>query len=324
MKMKFNKRSFFGSLGVVFYYILSLPFIRSVLFGDKAKVLDAFSGEVVVGTDLVKVVGQSILFIPYVLNTYIFSNFEFNNLNFLVLLIMSPVVYRYFSFSKGFYSFFLLLFLFFPAPLLFLSTFTKDTMLVFFLFISYGYYKNLQIRNNYLYFTLYALLMRPYLFWVPLVVNSKNITRALFGVSFIFILFLQFEITSDVIYRIFNRRLVETLYVANSKIDQTVIVRDSFDIIAMIFEVFPQIFFPVFYDFGLKTCILQVYILLIVLISILKRNSYSNVLLLLMVLYAVLDPDLGAYFRHLSSFFIFFPILLGLNRHVKNPKDIST
>lgn len=318
--MKFNKQTFFGSLGVGFYYVLSLPFIRSVLFGDKAKVLDAFSGEIA-GGDLVRVVGQSILFIPYIFNKYMFSYFEFANLNFLVLFIMTPIVYRYFSFSRSFLSFFLLLFLFFPAPLLFLSTFTKDTILVFLLFMSYGYYKNLQLRKNYLYFTVYALLMRPYLFWVPLVLNSKNITRALFGVSAIFILFLQFEITSDIIYKIFNRRLVETLYVANSKIEQTVIVRDAFDIVAMIIEVFPQIFLPVLFDFSLKSFVLQVYILLVLLIAILKRNPYSNVILLLMILYAVLDPDLGAYFRHVSSFFIFFPILLGLKRDIGSQKN---
>lgn len=307
-------------MGVLFYYTLSLPIIRSLLFGEKGKILDAFDGEISGGGDIVKYVGQSILFIPYTLNKHVFSIFDFNNLNFLVLGLMTPIVYRYFCHSRCLPTFLMLLFLFFPAPLLFLSTFTKDTILVFFLFLSYGYYRNLQLRDSSIYFIFYTLIMRPYLFWVPLVINSKDISRALLGVLLIFILFLQFDLTSEIIYRIFNRRLVETLYVANSKIIQTVIVRDFYDILFMIKEVFPQIFFPIFFGIGLKSIIFQAYIVVIISASIVKRNSYSNIILILMFMYAVLDPDLGAYFRHITSFFVFFPMLLGLNRVIENKK----
>ena len=311
---KINKVKFFGTLGVFFYYILSLPFIRSALFGEKGKILDAFDGQVSNGGDVVQFVGQSVLVIPYALNNYIFAPFDFNNMNVLVLLLMTPIVYRYFCFSRGFVSFVLLLFLFFPAPLLFLSTFTKETILVVCLFFSYGYYKELSIRNNFIYFTAYAITMRPYLFWVPLVIKFRKISGAVFGVFFIFLILLQFDLTSEIIFRIFNRRLVETLYDANSQIVQSVVVREPFDILLMSLEVLPQVFLPILFGFGLKSIIFQIYIFLLVALSIVRRNSYSNIVLILMVMYAILDPDLGAYFRHLSSFFIIFPMVIGMDK----------
>lgn len=312
------RNKFYGVVGVIFYFILSLPFIRSVLFGEKPKILDSFNGEVVGDGDIVRYVGQLILFIPYTLNVHVFSMFDFNNMNILVLILMTPIVYRYFSFSNCWTNFFILLFLFFPAPLLFLSTFTKETILVVCLFFSYGYYKNLNSRSDPIYFSVYAVVMRPYLFWVPLVIKSKNIGRALMCVLVLFILLLQFELTSEIVYRILNRRLVETLYIANSKLVQTVVVRDSYDIVSMMLEVFPQIFTPILFGISMKSIVFQIYILFLMYICTVKRNPYSNVILILMVMYAVLDPDLGAYFRHLSSFFIFFPLILGLEKGVKS------
>ena len=145
--IKLHKRDFFGILGVLFYYVLSLPIIRSTLFGEKGKILDAFSGEVASSGDLVKQVGQTVLLIPFFLNKYFFSYFDMNNINLLVLTIMTPIVYRYFCYSKSIHSFLLLLFLFFPAPLLFLSTFTKDTILVLFLFFFGSSIKKSEIEN---------------------------------------------------------------------------------------------------------------------------------------------------------------------------------
>lgn len=315
--MKLHKRNFFGVLGVLFYYTLSFPVIRSILFGEKGKILDAFSGEVMSSGDMVKQVGQTVLLIPFFLNKYFFSYFDINNVNVLVLGLMTPIVYRYFCYSKSIHSFLLLLFLFFPAPLLFLSTFTKDTLLVLFLFFSYGYYRNLELRGNPMYFLIYIVSMRPYLIWVPMVLKSKDMVKGLIIVAVMFVLLLQFDITNEIIYRIFNRRLVDTLYDANSQIYQSIIVREPFHIVQMIYEVFPQVFFPIFFGVGLKSIAFQLYIFIIILVSIARRNPYSNTIIALMFMYAVLDPDLGAYLRHVSSFFIFFPMILGLDKFAR-------
>lgn len=315
--MKLHKRNFFGILGVLFYYVLSLPIIRSNLFGEKGKILDAFSGEVARSGDIVKQVGQTVLLIPFLLNKYIFSYFDIINVNLLVLGVMTPVVYRYFCYSKSIYSFSLLLFLFFPAPLLFLSTFTKDTMLVLFLFFSYGYYRNLELREQPIYFLIYIVTMRPYLIWVPMVLKAKDMVKGVIIVGVLFVFLLQFDVTNEIIYRIFNRRLVDTLYDANSQISQSIIVREPFHILQMIYEVFPQVFFPIFFGVGLKNIVFQLYIFIIILLLIVRRNSYSNTIAALMFMYAVLDPDLGAYLRHVSSFFIFFPMILGLDKFAR-------
>lgn len=312
--MRLHKRNFFGLIGVLFYYVLSLPIIRNMLFGEKGKILDAFSGEIVSSGDMVKQMGQTVLLIPFLLNKHFFSYFDINNINILVLGLMTPIVYRYFCYSKSINSFLLLLFLFFPAPLLFLSTFTKDTLLVLFLFFSYGYYRNLELRENPIYFVLYIFSMRPYLLWVPIVLKSRDMVKGLIILCAIFALLLQFELTNEIIYRIFNRRLVDTLYDANSQISQTVIVREPYHIFQMIFEVFPQVFFPILFNFGLKSFVFQIYIVVVFSVSIARRNSYSNTIITLMIMYAVLDPDLGAYLRHVSSFFIFFPMILGLDK----------
>ena len=43
--IKLHKRDFFGILGVLFYYVLSLPIIRSTLFGEKGKIIAPFRSE---------------------------------------------------------------------------------------------------------------------------------------------------------------------------------------------------------------------------------------------------------------------------------------
>ena len=315
--MRLHKRKVFGLIGVLFYYVLSLPIIRNMLFGEKGKILDAFSGEIASSGDMVKQIGQTVLLIPFFLNKYFFSYFDINNINIVVLAMMTPIVYRYFCYSKSIHSFLLLLFLFFPAPLLFLSTFTKDTLLVLFLFFSYGYYRNLELRENPICFFLYIFSMRPYLLWVPIVLKSRDMVKGVIILCAIFSLLLQFETTNEIIYRIFNRRLVDTLYDANSQIFQTVIVREPYHIFQMIFEVFPQVFFPILFGMGLKSLVFQIYIFVVFFVSIARRNSYSNTVITLMIMYAVLDPDLGAYLRHVSSFFIFFPMVLGLDKFAR-------
>jgi hypothetical protein len=300
----------FGLLGCVFYALLSMPFLRSLLFGEKAKVLDAFSGNVVLGNDIIKFLGQAVLIIPFYLNQYIFEFFNFNNFNLLVFLLFIPVVYCYFSFATKPSKFLTLLLLFSPAPLLFLSNFNKETIMVLFLFIAFGYDFNLNARVKSLYFYLYSLCMRPYLIWVPLVLKSKNMFRATGVMLLLFFTIVNFATTKELVFRLFNRRLAEKADTANSEIIQSVYVQDLGDIFNVLVEVVPQILMPFLLNPGFKNFIFQSYISFFLFLCIVHRNKYSNVMLCLILLYVVLDPDLGAFFRHITSFFIIFPLLL--------------
>lgn len=309
-----EKTSWYGSVGVIFYFILSMPVIRSMLFGEKGKVLDDFSGNVSFAGDIINIVGQVVLLIPFYLNEYFFSRFDFNEFNIAVFILFCPVVYRYFALSKSISSFLILLFLFFPAPLLFLSTFNKETLLVLSLFLAYGYTSSLLPLSRGRIFFLYALVLRPYLLFLPFIINSKNFIRMALGSFVVLLISLLFEITREIIFSLFNRRLAEKSLEANSEIIQSTYVSSLYDVFSVLGEVLPQILFPFFLEANLKNFIFQSYVSVFIFLCIKFRNNYSNALLALFSLYVILDPDLGAFFRHLSSFFILFPMMLCLDK----------
>lgn len=304
----------FGSIGCFLFLLLSMPFIRSALFGDNAKILDMFDPDSVAGAGPLQQVMKYVLLVPYYINESIFRNFDFGNFNLLVFFIFTPVVYRYFSFSKNYKEFLVLFFLFFPAPLLFLSTFTKDVLLCFALFLSFGYTKSLERKWKPVFFFVYATFLRPYLFWVYFSLRAKNLKYALFIVLVFLLLIFNVDFLSEAFFKVLNRRMVESSYVANSAINQTIIVEGVDTIFLMLLEVVPQFLLPIVYDFNLKTLILQSYILFYLCVFIIYRNKYSNTLLGLFFMYIILDPDLGAFFRHLASFFVLFPLAIYYKR----------
>jgi len=79
----------------------------------------------------------------------------------------------------------------------------------------------------------------------------------------------------------------------------------------MLGEVVPQIFTPFFLEATLKNLVFQIYIWTLIAFMLLANNKESRVFFFLIPLYVMLDPDLGAFFRHIVSFFLFFPFLLG-------------
>lgn len=310
--------SLFGSVGVFLYSILSIPLIRKFLFGEKAKVLDEFSGDAEFKGDVVNFVGQAVLLIPYNLNVHFFSYFDFNDFNIAVFLFFMPVVYRYFSFCKNPFSFFLLAFLFFPAPLLFLSNFNKETILVLSLFFAFGYNKQLVVFSRGYFFIIYSILMRPYLLWVPMLLKCKNVFNMTIVLGVVFFIALSFDVSQKIVFRLFNRRLAEKAEDANSEIIQSVFVNSVGDVFRVLYEVCPQILFPFFLDPSFKTFVFQLYLNLFLILCFVFRNKYSNLLIYLFLLYVVLDPDLGAFFRHITSYFILFPLMLNLHLGRKN------
>lgn len=311
----YTKLNYFGLIGVAYYYVLSLPIIRNILFGEGAKILEIYDGELdneVAGA--FEVFTQFALYFPYLIYNKIFIYFDIGGINVLVMLIMSIIIYRYFSHSKNFTEFILLAFLLLPAPLLFLSSFNKEIILVLSLFFAYGYNKRLRYWNKGYVFFIYAFLMRGYLMFVPLLMGIRKIGYFIIASLTLFIIGMSIEPVSEILFRLFNRRLAEKGYIANSEIIQTITVDGYSSLLYMLYEVIPQIFFPIFYSLSLKSIFFQLYIMTLLYICLLYRNNYSNIIIGLMIFYIVLDPDLGAYFRHLTSFFIFFPLLLNMGK----------
>lgn len=314
-KYQVDTRVFFASIGVFYYLILCAPFIRQVLFGDGAKILDMYSGELSDGAgDAFSFFTKYVLFIPYFLNQNLFSYFDVAGSNILVMAIMSVVVYRYFSYARSWKSFIFLAFLFIPVPLLFLSSFNKDVLLVVAVFFAYGYRKDLSCRDSWYVFFAYAFFMRAYLMVVPAILKIRNLAPFVLFSMFVLIIGLNVDGVSEVFFRLFNRRLVEKGFSANSELNQTVVVDGVLTLVEMLLEVLPQIVFPIFYSFGLKTIFFQIYVSLFLWTCVFYRNVYSNLFLFLFFFYSILDPDLGAFFRHLTSFFILFPLMLGMKR----------
>jgi hypothetical protein len=320
MKNVFKEKNPYGVAGVFLYIALCAPVIRSLLFGGGLRILDRYSGDLTASDgEAFTFFTKFVLYVPYLINEHIFRHFDVFNINILVIVTCIPIVYRYFSFSEGWRTFFLLAFLFLPVPLVTLSTFTKDYILVICLFFSYGYSSNGTVRTNWMLFFLYSFFLRAYLVIVPYLLSSKKNTYHYAGILLIAFLLLNTEQGSDVLFRLFNRRMADQSFEANSEIEQTVYVKSFFDIVYMLFEVLPQIIFPVFYNMGMKSIFFQTYVWTLLLISVYFRSKYSNVMLVMFILYVIIDPDLGAFIRHISSFFILFPLLMGLKgRQGKN------
>ena len=156
--------------------------------------------------------------------------------------------------------------------------------------------------------------MRGYLMFVPLLMGIRKIGYFIVASLTLFVIGMSIEPVSEILFRLFNRRLAEKGYIANSEIIQTITVDGYSSLLYMLYEVIPQIFFPIIYGLSLKSIFFQLYIMTLLYICILYRNNYSNIIIGLMIFYIVLDPVLGAYFRHLTSFFIFFPLLLNMGK----------
>lgn len=292
-----------------------MPFIRGVLFGDGFKILDFYDGQLVTdASDGFFFLAQFALYFPYLFYKYLFTYFDVLGLNVLVIALSTPIVYRYFCHAKNELQLVLLMFLFVPVPLLFLSSYNKDFVLVVFLYFSYGYGRDLLVYSRGYLFLVYAVLMRAYLVFVPLIMSVRDSKRFFLASFLMFVGMASNEYTGYYIYRLFNRRLAEKGFDANSEILQTVEVSDFLSMLKMLLEVVPQVLMPIFYGVGLKTIFFQMYVSVFLVCCIYFRSRYSNVLLVLFIFYTILDPDLGAFFRHLTSFFILFPLMLGLGR----------
>lgn len=307
---KFNWRlNKYGGLGVLELLVLSTPQIRSALFGEKAKILDIFSGEVTDTGLVMNTLGQLTLLIPYYCQKYFFSYFDVGEINVLTLVLMIPLVYQYFSSARGVKSFCILSFFFLPAPLLFLSTFNKEIFLVLCLY--FVYVKSLPVAfKKQVVFFFYAVTMRPYLVWIPFVMGVDKVRQLYMRVVLILGLAMVTSTGRDILYTLFNRRLAEKGYDANSEIKQSTYVASLPDIASVIMEVVPQIFFPFVVSPSVKNLFFQCYIWGVLLVALKSRNCYGGVLLVATFLYTMLDPDLGAFLRHISTFFVLVPLAL--------------
>jgi len=314
---------FYGYIGVLIYLFLSLPFFRGVLFSNNLKVLDSFD---IQGIDLTKedtfsVIASTTLIIPKLLENYIFVHFEFSSMNLLVIAIFVPIVYKFFSTAKNASRFFFLLFIFLPTPLLFLSSYNKEVYLVLAVFFAFS--NPLAGNIRFFSFCVYSILLRPYLFWVPFALKTKQLLKASGVVAFVVTLLLITPFTNSFVFRFLNRRTYDKSVDANSEISQSVFVESFGEVFLMLFEVLPQFLFPIFYQPGLKSIFLTLYLWTIIGLCILKRNNYSNVMLLLIALYIILDPDLGAFLRHVSSFFLMVPLILGFKGKTNSKKLVK-
>ena len=80
----------------------------------------------------IKGLGSLTFIIPSFLNNYIFSYFNYLNFNFLTVIISTFVLFFYFSKSKNFFNFLLLLFLVIPPMFMSLNIFAKNLFLYYF------------------------------------------------------------------------------------------------------------------------------------------------------------------------------------------------
>lgn len=307
----------YGLIGVFIYYALSLPFLRELLFSKGVTILSRFSGELNSGLDTFSFLAQLTLVVPYSANEYVFKYFDIGDLNILVLAIFTPIVYRYFSLAVSQISFLILVFIFIPVPLQFLSTFTKEVILILFLYMAYGVNSQFLARKQHLIFFGYVMFMKLYLVWIPVMLYLDKIRNLLIALIIVFFITSFIPIVGELVYAIFNRRMVESSFIANSEIIQTVYVSDLRTMLMMLYEVIPQIYFPFFIEPSLKTLFFQTYILFFISLCLYFRNRYSTVLLGVMLLHTILDPDLGAFIRHLSTFFLFVPLMMGLHENAE-------
>lgn len=309
--MEKNNSNLYSFIGVFFFYLITyLNFEITLGFRllDLVDKVDLNNFEF-----SVKGLGSLTFIIPSFLNNYFFSYFNYLNFNFLTVFISTFILIFYFSKSKNFLNFGILVFLVIPPLLMSLNIFCKEFIFIFFLFL---FIKD-QPKTNLLIMYIYLFFRPHYVFLVYFFSDKKKYFNIL---SILIILIFYEELYSlfvDLIYRKNNHLYKDILYIANTQI-QLLDYRynDFLSLLKNIIYIISQTHFPILYFEGIKILYFQIYILVLYYLIFNNFNLYSKILLFNLFFFSLIDVDLGQYLRHISSFFLFYPLIL-----IRNEKN---
>ncbi len=260
----------------------------------------------------IKGLGSLTFIIPSFLNNYIFSYFNYLNFNFLTVIISTFVLFFYFSKSKNFFNFLLLLFLVIPPMFMSLNIFCKEFIFILFLYL---FIKNYPKTNKFIIY-LY-LLFRPHYIFIVYFFSKKKKYFYFFSIVLIFFFYGPlYDFFINLIYRKNNYLYSDVIFSANTQIlllDYS--YSDFLSLVKNIIYILFQTHMPILYFDGIKIIYLQLYILIVYFLIFSNFNIFSKILLFNLFFFSLIDVDLGQYLRHISSFFLFYIFIINEQIH---------
>jgi hypothetical protein len=305
-----NKKNFFSVLGLIIFLGITLSDYKPA---EGIALLDAIG--IISLDDLnfhsIRGLGAITMFLPSFIYSNILINLNFDNFNLLSVVISCLIIYKYFLRCASISFFFLLLFLLIPAIFLSLPIFCKEFIFITFLYLfiyNYPYY-----NKKYLFLYLF---FRPHYFFL-LYFFSSNKKKILYGFLLILIIFNDqfYSLLIDLIYRknfyLFN----ELIYYSNTQFKLLDFSYENFTglILNYLYTLLQVHFSIFFFEINIKIIYFQIYIIIIYILIFYNFNIFSKILFFCIFFFTLIDVDLGQYLRHLSSFFLFFPLILFKN-----------
>lgn len=241
-------------------------------------------------------------------------------------------VLTYFSFYRDFElkNFCIGLFLFIPAPLMYMVMPSKELFLLSFMLLWINLYDRGKVLNSIFLVLFYSIIFRYY-FLICFV--SSLLARYLKYRIILFKLLLLILLPSLLF---FHDKIFYSLSAVVSRRDISFdlhygVIRSSFEniltpdtwvnlIINYIYAFF-RLNFIVLFEFGIKELFLQIYVFLafyVACISFVKHPILVAMFFGMFVFYPIFEPDLGSYLRHLSSWFPLLTYLLSENISKRN------
>jgi len=303
-----NKINIYAIIGIVLFYASSF-FSSQILVGFR--LLDTIQQINVDNIDFsLRGIGTLTFLIPYFLNKYIFSLFNFYNINILTIFISTFIIFHYFRKCEKPFLFIVLLYLSLPAFMMSLNIFCKEFIFISFIYLFIRDYPVLKKKYLYIY-----LIFRPHYLFIIYFFSNKKIYLFIF--LFLLLLIYRLEIAElfiELVYRK-NYYLYNTsVDIANSQIKLLDYeYQGLFFLIKNIFYVLLQTNFPIFFFSGIKIIFLQIYILILYTTIIYNFNIFSKLVLFILFFFSITDVDLGQYLRHISSIFLIYPLILFKN-----------
>jgi hypothetical protein len=264
--------------------------------------------------------GDSFFLIPI----YFYSFFESIGLGAGNLSIMWGllIIYLTFSMVRERWKFFIALYLVSPAAMTYLGIPSKELFMASFLLLFLHLYSRNSVGSSILTLLVYSVLFRYYAALYPLVMIYSRTGFRLGFVLLFFILILLLVFESSVYSFIADLTVRRDVFFELRSLDVRSTWYNPYDsstwggVVGNYFYALFRIQFPLLFDQSIKELYLQVYNLVIIFLIVFSAKRHALLVIpfiAIYLLYPLIEPDLGSYLRHVSSWFPLFIYLLSNN-----------
>jgi len=228
----------------------------------------------------------------------------------------SAITFWVFKWVESWRAFFISLFILAPAPMLYFTLPSKELFLVSAICLMLYFFEKNEYFKSFISIVIYSVLFRIYIlvFSVAFLIRwlSLNIILLVFCFSVV-VMLIYADYIYSVLEGVLNRRDV-FYYLRSEDVRSTWsnpnIMRTGSDIAYNYLYAFFRLNIPVIFVFGIKEIFLQSYLIVSCFILILSYRLapvFAWGMLFMVLIFPFIEPDLGAYLRHFSSW---FPVLI--------------